>query len=433
MPALRRVIPVLCLALLLTPRADAREDCGCDDLATIEREIVEQEYMRDLFKQWSIYMPANFLSTADMIDRAERQFYHTFYGVPMEKPHASNTAAGAAAATLYTDASCPIVRYVYDKKGNPVYRKTEESRKNKLDPPKYKRLMVRTTEATFPSEQCNALVHYMFVHEKHHQHTCENTTAKGHKEFWENLKEFALEDLAAYEDGLKVLYEERQKLKARCEVKPQRDGRWHGIIEYAYAYNEYTIKEVKEGEDKVYLKGHGTQESRNRKSIRARGVIDAPGEGGNIKVPYDSTHQEGFSTQGTFTMPSECGWYRRKVWHLDHGVETRKDSSSAGIVDGVLQTDGHTLTVSFRVPNNPEGAFTHHEWDKPSGYCQDQNNIQHDKTYGRTENHPGFSVSMKVEIDPDHPNDINVMRITPDSGGKGSTFYSLRLHREPAE
>jgi hypothetical protein len=103
------------------------------------------------------------------------------------------------------------------------------------------------------------------------------------------------------------------------------------------------------------------------------------------------------------------------------------------MTDALLQTDGHTLYVSFRVPDMPDGTFTRHEWDKPEGYCQEENNRQIDNTDGRVETVQGFTVSMKVDIDPDHMDDIDVIRIEPDSGGKGQFYYSLKLHRDAVE
>jgi len=245
---------------------------------------------------------------------------------------------------------------------------------------------------------------------------------------------FVKDDLAAYEAGLKVLYAERDRLKRQCEKQPPRDGRWRGTLEYAFTYNDLGSEIVEKGKDKVYPNGEGEKHWGDRKSIRARAIVDAPAAGGNIKLPYRASRQQAWFTKGTFVMPNECGWYKKTVWKLDNGTETRLDGKIGAIADGLLQVnDDGTLAIGYRVDDMHESTFTRHEWDKPEGYCQDANNRQIDKTDGRIETSPGFSVSMKVSIDPKHPNDIEVIRIETDGSGKGQTYWALRLHREPAE
>jgi hypothetical protein len=134
-------------------------------------------------------------------------------------------------------------------------------------------------------------------------------------------------------------------------------------------------------------------------------------------------------------MPGECGWYKKTDWKLDNGNETRSEAKIGGTADGVVQidTDTGTFSISYRVPEMPEGTFTRHDWSKPQGYCQERNNEQMDKSEGRVQTMPGLSVSMKGTIDPKRPDDIEVIRIEPDSSGKGQHYWSLRLHRQDVE
>jgi hypothetical protein len=425
------VLALICTAM--PAFAGKRRDCGCANLPQIEQEITEQEFLHQLFSQWADYMPGSILTTEGMRDRAETIFNLAFYGAAHQAPQAAGSGAGAAFGTLYKDANCPLVEYIYDKNGNPVYRETRDSRTQHLSPPVFERATRNVTESQYKSNQCAALVHYSFVHEQHHQDKCEVTTKAGNASMWDNLHLFAVEDKEAYAAGLEVLYAERAKLQRQCKRKTPRDGRWRGTLQYAYTYNDYGSEEIAKGKDPVHPNGTGTKEWGQRKSVRAKASINAPAEGGNIQVAYTGSRQESWFNKGTFVMQSECGWTRHPVWKLNNGTETRNDGRISGMLDALLQTDGHTLYVSFRVPDMLDGTFTRHEWDKPEGYCQEENNRQIDNTDGRVETVQGFTVSMKVDIDPDHMDDIDVIRIEPDSGGKGQFYYSLKLHRDAVE
>jgi len=413
--------------------AAERRDCGCGDLESVEREIKEQEYLHQLLSDWAVYMPGSILTTEDIRTRANAQFYLTFYGVPLEAPLKTQTGTGAGAAfgTLVEEDGCPLVEYLYDERGKPVMVESRESQTQHRVPPELVQAWQLTTEAQYKSSECAALVHYGFVHELHHQKKCRDKNTP--KAEWKKLRFFAEQDRDAYAAGLDVLYAERDRLKAKCRIKPVRDGRWHGTIEYAYTFNDVSSERVEKGKDKVYLNGEGTKERLDRKSARVSAVIDAPAEGGRFQAAYNGSRQEGWFNKSTFVMPAECGSFRKTTWMLDHGVETRTEGSTSGTVDATLRVDGDAIAVSFRVPDMHDGTFTRREWDKPQGYCQEKNNRPVVNGTGHIQTVQGFSVSMKVEIDPEHPNDIDVVRIVPDSGGKGQYYYALKLHREPVE
>lgn len=443
MPVHRPAIAAACAALLVAvssaaaaahkkPKPIEHPDCGCDQLPRIELEIAEQEYLQKLFSQWAAYMPATVLTTQNMRDRADTLFNLTFYGAPVESPHATGSGGGAAFGTLYDQPDCPLVRYVYDRKGRKVMVESPDSQKEHRQPPEYIQKTEPVTEDTYRSKECRALLHYGFVHELHHQKTCENNRDSGQQARWSNLTYYANEDAQAYAAGLKVLQEERARLRQKC-ARPLRDGRWRGTIRYSYLLNDVGSETVAKGQDKVYINGTGVKQWGTRKSIRASASIDAPAQGGNIDVPYKGSNETSTFSKGTFVMPSECGWTRHPTWKLDGGYERRTAGRITGTAHAVLQTDGHTLSVSFRVPDMPDGTFANHYWDKPSGYCQKDNNRQIDDATQETQTVPGFSVAMRVEINPDSPDDIDVLRVEPSDDGKGQYYYSLKLHRETTE
>jgi hypothetical protein len=130
------------------------------------------------------------------------------------------------------------------------------------------------------------------------------------------------------------------------------------------------------------------------------------------------------------------GWYKKTDWKFDAGNEMRSEAKISGTAEGVLRVDEQTgaMAIDYRVPEMPEGTHTtQHEWNKPQGTCGKRTDEQTDRSWGRVQSMPGVSVSMKVTTDPKHPDDIDVVRIEPDSSGKGQHYWALRLHRQSAE
>ena len=414
--------------------AAGRRPCDCDNLELIEEHIKQQQFLHELFASWADYVPASLLTPQNVRDRANAMYQLAFYGTPTEIPNGTGSGAGASAGTLLDpEENCPLVKYLYDKRGNPILRETHQSRKEHRRPPEIEQAWRRITEKQFPSHECAAIVEFTVAHELLHQKTCRSKDTPKSK--WSEVEFFIRNDKLAYAEGLKVLYDERKRLQEQCKRKPPRDGRWHGTIEYAYVYNESDSEIVEKGKDIVHPNGEGEKQWGTRKSVRARADIDAPAAGGNIEMPYRASRQEAYYNKSTFAMHSECGSFKKTLWKLDFGTETRAEAKLSATADGVLQIDEESgvLTVNYRVADMQDGTLTRRDWDKPEGYCQEHNNHQTDNSYGRGEVAAGFSVSMKVEIDRKHPDDIEATQIQPDGSGKGLHYRTLRLHRRPAQ
>ncbi len=412
----------------------ARRPCDCDNLEQIEEHIAQQEFLRKLFQQWAEYMPSSLRTPADVRQRANTLFHLTFYGVPTEVPHGTGSGAGAAFGTLLDpDEHCPLVKYLYDEKGNAVVRETERSREEHRNPPELEHAWERITERQYPSSECAAIVKFTLAHEHHHQDTCRSSNTP--KSSWDNALFFVKDDRDAYQAGLEILYAERARLKRQCEKQPPRDGRWRGTLEYAYVYHTFSSEFMEKGSSNVYLDATGEAQRGERKSVRARAIVDAPSGGGNIKMPYRASRQEAWFNKVLWQMDGECGWYKKTDWKFDAGSETRSEANISGTADGVLQIDeqGGTVYIDYSVPEMPEGTHTRHDWTKPQGTCSERTDQQTDTTQGRVQRMPGISVTMKAPIDPTHPNDIEVVRIESDGTGKGQRYWALRLHRESAE
>ncbi|MFC4314141.1 hypothetical protein ACFPN2_34020 [Steroidobacter flavus] len=412
----------------------ARRPCDCDNLEQVEEHIAQQEFLRKLFQQWEEYMPTSLNTPEDVRQRALTLFHLTFYGVPTEVPQGTGSGAGAAYGTLLDpDEHCPLVKYLYDEKGNAIIRETQRSREEHRNPPQLEQAWERITEREYPSRECAALVRFTLAHERHHQHTCQSPSTP--KSNWENARFFVKNDREAYEAGLDILYAERDRLKRQCEKHPPRDGRWRGTLKYAYVYHTFNSEILEKGSNNVYLDATGESQRGERRTVRARASIDAPSGGGNIKLPYRASRQEAWFNKILWEMPGECGWYKKTNWKFDAGNEMRSEANISGTADGELRIDetSGTLTIEYDVPQMPEGTHTRHDWTKPEGTCGERTDRKSDTTQGRVQTMPGVSVSMKVTIDPKHPNDVDVVRIETDGTGKGQHYWALQLHRQPAE
>lgn len=407
-----------------------RTPCDCQNLSQIEREISEQEYLLRMFTQWSEYLPTSLKTPEDVQDRAHLNFNLTFYGIPSERPVSEGSGAGAALGTMYKRRTCPIVEYLYED-GKPKMVETRKSKLNKLKPPKLVHATRRTSEATYESNECKALVHYAFVHERSHQATCRKMHEDNTTSLWDSPKFFIDDDIKAYDAGLKVLYAERERLNKKCKTA-QPDGRWRGVLQYSYTYNKASIEPFGKGTQVAQSEAEGYFKTTDRKSGRLRATIDASDDDPLLKIPFNATRQAFWHHSKYLTVTGDCGWTPNITLTHNGGVEQRYQGSTQGLADGSLRADDYRLRVRLLVPSF-EGAFDESSWNLRHGDCGPKPNTEVWDSRKRETRMDGFTVDLSVPIDPKHPNDIDVTRIEPASDGTGQHYYKLRLHREPAE
>lgn len=187
-------------AILAAPLAQARE-CGCGDLPVMLKELTEHEYNQKLFQGYADYMPYSVQNTDELKALAEKQFNAAFYSEAV----AGTTQGGhAALGTDVRDPTCPILSYVYDKKGRKVLGKDG---KPKLAP---------VTEQTYRTSQCAGRTKADFAHENAHVENCRKLVASNKVATWDNLTFFARDDANAYKVGADVLRSEIRSLAATC-------------------------------------------------------------------------------------------------------------------------------------------------------------------------------------------------------------------------
>jgi hypothetical protein len=198
----RILIGLAAAAALIAPDAFGAAPCGCKNLPQMVQELNEQQFLQRLFSRWSVYMPLGIETIGDLVDHATVQFNDAFYG----GSGAAGTASGGHAAfgTKFRDANCPIVQYLYDKKGRPL--------KNKDGTQK----TVPVSEKTLQTKDCASIVDYLFAHERSHQATCKNLVKQGKTALWDNPEFYAADDAKAYQAGIDVLSKEIASLAGKC-------------------------------------------------------------------------------------------------------------------------------------------------------------------------------------------------------------------------
>lgn len=188
-------------ASMATPLVRAAE-CGCSDLPGMINELAQYEFLEKKFKGYADYMPARFRSISEMQQDAQNAMNQAFYG----NSASTGTSSGAHAAlgTDVHDASCPIVEYLYDKKGRPIMDK-DGNQKTKV-----------ANEKTYNPKQCAGRTRADFEHERAHVATCQTLVQSGKTDNWRQLEFFARDDAAAYKAGADALRKEIKPLAQKC-------------------------------------------------------------------------------------------------------------------------------------------------------------------------------------------------------------------------
>jgi hypothetical protein len=165
-----------------------------------------------------------------------------------------------------------------------------------------------------------------------------------------------------------------------------------------------------------------------RKSGRVRATIDAGDDEPRLPVPFTAKREDFYHNSKYLTVTGDCGWRPNVTLVHDGGIEQRSKGSTSGTAEGSLRADDESLTVSFSVKAF-EGAWDESNWNRRRGDCGPKPNTDVWDSRKRATTMDGFRISLKVAIDPEHPNDIDITRIEPASDGKGQHYYSLKLHR----
>ena len=402
--------------------------CGCDDLQKIEDELEDQEYMANVFSEWAGYLPNSVHDTSDIQERAAALLQLTFYGAQSEAPQRISLGAHADLGTEINKPSCPIVLYHY-KNGRPVFVPDPPLKKGqKL--PKNVKLVAKVTpvdEEHYPANgQCEAVVHYGFVHEQQHQKTCQNLFARNKTSLWSDPQFFAADDAAAYRAGADVLRAERDKLRKQCD---KRDGRWRGTITYGWAYLDAGKEITRKGQDIVWPQATGWKTWGSNKSKRVRATIDVASLEAPIKVSYKANYEWNVFNKGHLEyLRGECGWYKITDFIHDGGREEHTVGAASGTADLYFHSNGRDVRLSFST-EPVTTKRTDRTWDYRTGHCNKVLDRKLDETRRDPESPQKITVTLEGKTDLEHPNDIHVVQIKKRQEGKEQEFVELRLRR----
>jgi len=189
-------------ASLAVPLAQAR-DCGCADLPAMVTDLTQHEFLQKLFQGYADYMPRGIQTPADVQARAQAQFNEAFY--PKNGAVAGTAHGGhAALGTDLNDPKCPIVMYLYDKKGQPLRDKDGRHRTKPV------------TERTYKTQQCSGRTRADFAHERAHVANCLKLVETNRTHLWDSPEFFARDDANAYRVGADALRSEIGTLARNC-------------------------------------------------------------------------------------------------------------------------------------------------------------------------------------------------------------------------
>jgi len=403
------------------------QPCGCGDLQTIERELEQQEYLGNLFGEWSGYLPNSVYNTPEMQERAAALLQLTFNGASSQAPRLRSRGASADLGTELTKESCPIVLYHYEN-GRPVIVADPPLKKGeKRKDVKLVQKVTPVDEAHYPANgQCAALVHYGFVHEQHHQKTCLDLFARGKTNLWDDAQFFAGDDAAAYRAGADVLRSERDTLRKRCE---KRDGRWRGTVTYGWSHLDAGKEITQKGQDIVWPQATGWQTWGDNKSKRVRGTIDVASLEGPIKVTYTANYEwNNFHKGHVEYLRGECGWFKITDFLHDGGREEHIVGSGSGTADVNFSSNGRNVYLSFST-EPVVTKRTDRSWNYITGHCNKVLDQRLDETKRDPPTPERIFVKLEGKTDLEHPNDIHVVQIKKGEKGKEQEFIELRLRR----
>ena len=191
-------------------KSDMPPSCTCKNLPAMVKEIIEQEFLQDLFFSWNDYLPANINDIATMQTRAMELLQQGFNPKAPKKNAGTANGAHAELGTDFRSPGCTIGAFQYDAKGNPVLDKNGDQ------------VVMPQTEDEYMKTQkktCEALARYPYVHEQYHEKTCKELNAAGKQSKWDSLEFFARNDSEAYKAGVDYLRQQTKALALNCGWK----------------------------------------------------------------------------------------------------------------------------------------------------------------------------------------------------------------------
>lgn len=187
--------------LAAAPATAKAPSCNeCRDLPRLYRELLEQEFLRNLFDKWikQSYYPG---TVGTMQKAAQGQLNAAMQGSlygPLAGAQGGGGDGGAAPAygTDLSRKSCPLVEYFVDKDGNEQQRPV--------------------TPEQVRAKHCPQIADFVLAHEQKHQEKCRSSWAETGSDKFITVEYIAADDREAYQTGIAVLRQHIARLARDC-------------------------------------------------------------------------------------------------------------------------------------------------------------------------------------------------------------------------
>ena len=194
------------------PAAPGKPRCDdCESLPKLMQELKEQEWLREKFWSYTRFSdyPYTAADVATLYCKVQCGMNVWMGKTPCPPGKCDGKAAdkgesgasddGAAPAMGTDPDTCQVVMYVKGKDG-----KRQKVPFNRAEKEKY---------------ECPAIVDYLLAHENSHVKTCKALKAKGQSGFYNNPEFVALDEVKAYEAGIRSLERAINALAQKCKEK----------------------------------------------------------------------------------------------------------------------------------------------------------------------------------------------------------------------
>ena len=188
--------------LAAAPAAAKAPSCNeCRDLPRLYRELLEQEFLRNLFGSWikQSYYPG---TVKTMQQAAQSQLNAAMQGNlygPLAATQGGDGGGGGAAPAYGTNLNskaCALVEYYVDAQGEEQQRPV--------------------TPEQVRARHCPQVADFVLAHEQKHQEKCRSSWKETGSDKFITVEYIAADDREAYQTGIAVLREHIAKLAREC-------------------------------------------------------------------------------------------------------------------------------------------------------------------------------------------------------------------------
>ncbi|HVO31484.1 MAG TPA: hypothetical protein VMV18_12130 [bacterium] len=227
---MKLLLPLMATASLLVPSLASAASCSdCKDLPRLEKELFEQEFLQQAFRQYANYeknIPAKKGDETD-VEALQRSVTADF-NAWLHSPAGGGNRNAHGGAAWGTGRDCNLVIYLpgKNKDGSPKTAPFDDAAQKK-----------------FRADNCDAITDYLLAHEAVHQKSCKDAL-----DIFDDPRIYAADDVRAYGAGIRSLRKYIRTLAESCgwegstsETKTDAAGNKEDVVP--------TMKRITSGKD----------------------------------------------------------------------------------------------------------------------------------------------------------------------------------------